>query len=735
MKVKPVLKEMLFEEISSYITKKDDINLIDKAYEYANKAHEGQLRKSGEPYFIHVMNVAYELAKLKLGPATISAGLLHDVIEDCNVSKEDFISLFGEEIYNLVEAVSKVSSIKYTDEKEFEAENHRKLFIAMAKDVRVILIKLADRLHNMRTLDFKSPESQKRISRETLEVYAPIAHRLGLAEIKNELEDLCFYYLDNEKYHEIAHLVETKKSERDEAVNSMIDDISKLLEEHKIPYRIFGRSKHLYSINKKMVTKNKRFEEILDLLAIRIVTKSELNCYEILGYIHAKYRPIPGRLKDYIAMPKMNLYQSLHTTIVGIDGRIYEVQIRTEEMDQIAEKGIAAHWAYKEKKTNPYNQSAEQKEIVSELDWINAFEQQSVDDEEENASEYMSNVTNDVFNANVYCMTPKGRVIDLPSGSCPIDFAYRIHSEVGNQTVGAIVNGVMVPLNTVLKTGDVVELKTNKNSSPSEDWLKIVKSNNARNKIKSFLQKKVDEDRKEEIREGESMLKEEMKKVGLDFDEYYKEKKFDKLYGSFEASNYNDLMYSIGCKSLSCNAVIEKLTIVGKKELTEEDLKYFANKNKSKQYAYSKTGVVVKGIDSMQIKLSPCCSPCKGDDIVGFVTRGAGIKVHRKDCPNINVDNARLIDVYWDETIVESRKYETTIKIFSKDRSYLLTDIVTCISQCKANMTAVNIVADQENLTATATISLIVDDAEHLHNIIANLRKINSVISVERDIK
>ncbi len=721
---------MFFESVKSYINSKDSLSLIEKAYDYAEKMHEGQVRKSGEPYFTHVLYVAYEITKLHGGPATISAGLLHDVIEDCGVSAEDFKNEFGEEIYELVEAVSKVSRLKYTDEKEFQANNHRKLFIAMAKDLRVILIKLVDRLHNMRTLEYQSPESQKRIAKETLEVYAPIAHRLGIAEIKNELEDLSFYYLDNEKYHQIASLVESKKSERDAAVNEMIEDISKVLADHKLPFRIFGRSKHLYSINKKMVTKNKRFEEILDLLAIRIVTKTELNCYEILGYIHATYRPIPGRLKDYIAVPKSNLYRSLHTTVIGIDGRIYEVQIRTEEMDEIAEKGVAAHWAYKEMGKKAYDARNEQKEIVNELEWLKAFE-----DSEADADKYMDQVTTDVFNANVYVMTPKGRVIDLPTGSCPIDFAYRIHTEVGNQTVGALVNGVMVPLNTPLKTGDVIELKTNKSSAPSEDWLKFVKSSGAKNKIKQYFARKADEDRKDDIALGEQMLKDEFKKRDLDFNEYYQNKRFDRIYSMFEANNWNDFCYAISKKSLSPAAVCDKLAIGAKKEITAEELQLYTDRNKAKNLGYSKTGVIVKGIDSMQINLAPCCKPCKGDSIVGFVTKGQGIKVHRTDCPNINKDNSRLIDVYWDPNYVESRKYETAIRIVSMDRSYLLTDLVTVIAQYKATMTSVNIVANAENLTATADISLIVNSSEHLETIMSNLRKVNSVLSVERAIK
>ncbi len=713
----------LFDQIKTYISNPDSIAQIKKAYDYAYDKHKDQKRKSGEPYFVHVLNVAYELAKLEVDPNTICAGLLHDVIEDCEVTKEEFIEEFGDEIYEIVEAVTKISNLKFADEKEYQATNHRKILIAMAKDVRVILVKLVDRLHNMRTLEYLPPEKQKRIARETLDVYAPIAHRLGIAEIKNELEDLAFYYLDNEKYHEIARLVESKKSERDQQIDIMMEDISIVLQMHNIPFRIFGRSKHLYSINKKMVTKNKRFDEILDLLAIRIVTKTELNCYEILGYIHAVYRPIPGRLKDYIAMPKMNMYQSLHTTIVGPDGRIYEVQIRTEEMDEVAERGIAAHWSYKEGKIHS------QKKLVEELNWLKAFE----DNSELDAKEYMNDITHDIFNANIYCLTPRGRVIDLAAGATPIDFAYRIHTEVGNQTVGALVNGVLVPLNTPLKTGDVVELRTNKNSTPSEDWLKIVKTNHARNKIKAFFLKKELEDKEEFIKAGENMLKEDIRRHELDIDELMDDKKLEKVANSFQLSSANDMFYAIGMKSMTTIAVIEKLTKFGKKEVDLDYIEKITKKNAERNHIVSKTGIVVTGISSMKISLSPCCSPVYGDEIVGFVSKGQGIKVHRRDCPNMK-NVKRIIDVGWDENRPDI-KYEASIKIFSKDRSFLLTDLVTIVAQYKANLTFVNSAVNNEDLTATTNMSFMVNDLEHLENIMTNLRKVDSVISVERAIK
>ena len=726
-----VTHDVLFDEIGKYIANTDSIALIERAYQYSMKMHEGQFRKSGEPYFVHLQNVAYILTSLKVGPQTICAGLLHDIVEDCDVTKEELAAEFGDEIGTLVEAVTKIGNIRFKDQKEYQAANHRKIFIAMAKDIRVIIIKLVDRLHNMRTLQYMRPDKQKRIAQETLDVYAPIAHRLGISNIKNELEDLCFYYLHSEEYHNIASLVEAKKTERDEQVKVMIENISKILTDKGIKFRIFGRSKHLYSIYKKMTTKNKRFEEILDLLALRIITESELNCYEILGYIHATYRPIPGRLKDYIAMPKMNMYQSLHTTIVGEEGRIFEVQIRTEKMDSIAEKGIAAHWRYKEG-TN-YNASREQKEIESKLSWFKDLVSLTEGMDESNPTEYMDTLTKDVFEANVYVMTPKGRVIDLPNGSTPIDFAYRIHSEVGHTTVGALVNESIVPLNTVLKTGDVVEVMTNKNSKPSQDWLNIVKTNNARNKIRSYLAKAETERKQEEVKKGEQIVRDELRKRKFIPEDYMQNKNYDNIYGQFKVNNYVELMYAVAQKSISVPALIEALTGVHTKTFTADDLQKMINEKTTRQLP-SKTGIAVSGVDSVMLSLANCCKPVYGDEIRGYVTKGSGVKVHRASCPNIANETSRLIDVYWDPDS-DPRKYVAYVNVFCSDRNFLLTDLVTVISQCKASLMEVNSVVNQENLTVTTKMVVLVDNLEHLTNIIVNLRKVNSVINVERVIR
>lgn len=713
-------------EVRLYIQNTESLALIDKAFSYAELHHKEQFRKSGEPYIIHLVNVAYILATLRVGPRTVTAGLLHDVIEDCGISKDRLAKDFDDEVATLVESVTKIGNIEFKDEKEYQAVNHRKIFIAMAKDVRVILIKLVDRLHNMRTLQYMTEEKQMKIAGETLEVYAPIAHRLGISEIKNELEDLSFYYLHRDKYYEIAHLVEMRKAERDAQVNTMIEDISEMLGQQKIPFRIFGRSKHLYSIYKKMTTKNKRFDEILDLLAIRIVTQTEVNCYEVLGYIHQKYRPIPGRLKDYIAMPKMNMYQSLHTTIIGEGGAIFEVQIRTENMDAIAEQGVAAHWRYKE--GNKYNPEKEQHEIEEKLSWFKDFT--TMTDDVHAAGEYMDLLTHDVFEANVYVMSPKGRVIDLPQGSTPIDFAYRIHTDIGHATVGAIVNGILVPINTELKTGDVVQIKTSKQSNgPSEDWLKFVKTSHARNKIRNFLQKKELEDRSENIAKGESMFREELKRRGMDEKEFMNPKKLETVFQYFTIQNYNDFMNAIAVKSLSMTAVFEKLQ-VRKPTLLENFDRLFKQPRPDKKNV-SKFGVTVAGVDSIMISLAGCCNPVFGDDIIGYITKGQGVKVHRKDCPNVIHETRRLIHCEWDEEYTTG-KYEVNLFIMATDRSFLITDIITVVSQCKAGLSAINSTVNDDKITATTTLKVIVDNAEHLRIVIANLKKVNSVLTVDR---
>ena len=717
-------KEVTFDEclkqIKTYIKRPENIDLIVKAYQFAQKHHEGQFRKSGAPYVTHVIQVANTLAEMHCGPKTIAAGLLHDTVEDCaDVTDDTIRQEFGDEIQTMVDAVTKIGNIQFKDEKEYQANNHRKLFIAMAKDIRVILIKLADRLHN-------------KIARETLSVYAPIAHRLGISSIKNELEDLSFKYIDPKKYNEIKGLVKQREEERNEQVQMMIKDITTILDTYNIKYRIFGRSKHFYSIYKKMVTKNKRFEEILDLLAIRIVTDTVTHCYEILGYIHATYRPIPGRFKDYIAMPKANMYQSLHTTIVEPQhGNIFEIQIRTEDMDAIAERGVAAHWRYKEKPNSV--PEIEQKEIEDKLSWFRDFSMMT-DEESEDPLEYMNVLQKDIFEANVYCLTPRGKVIALPSGSTPIDFAYRVHTEVGHKTVGATVNGAIVPLNTPLKTGDVVDILTNNNSpGPSKDWIKIVKSGHARNKIRSFLQRQEQSDRREVIKKGQEMLQEEFKKEKLD-ESYLQPKRIEGILHSLSFKALDDLYVAIANKRVSVQAVVDRLVKNRQSALSDEEIVKQFNKALPKEQKATSCGVIVPGIDTIAVSLANCCSPIPGDAIVGYISKGQGVKVHRADCPNIANEKKRLIPVSWAEHIDEKR-YEVKLIVYSDDRNFLLSDIVTTLQQCNAYLRHVDSCVDENNLTATTKLAITVQDADHLKVIMTNLKKVRSVTDVIRTIQ
>lgn len=730
---KQVTFEECMENVQTYIKRPENIELIQKAYDFAYEHHKGQFRKSGEPYVIHVIQVANTLALMHCGPKTIAAGLLHDTVEDCQgVTTDTITELFGQEIATLVDAVTKIGAIKFKDEEEYLASNHRKLFIAMAKDIRVILIKLADRLHNMRTLQYMRPEKQKKIARETLSVYAPIAHRLGISEIKNELEDLSFKYLDYKKYEEIKGLVKQRESDRNEQVHEMISDIESIMQEYNIQYRIFGRSKHFYSIYKKMVTKNKRFEEILDLLAIRIVTDSVVHCYEILGYIHAKYRPIPGRFKDYIAMPKANMYQSLHTTIVEPEhGNIFEIQIRTEEMDAIAERGVAAHWKYKENRN--YTPEYEQKEIEDKLSWFRDFSMMT-DEESEDPLEYMNVLQKDIFEANVYCLTPRGKVIALPSGSCPIDFAYRIHTEVGNKTVGAKVNGAIVPLNTPLKTGDVVDILTNNNSAgPSADWIKIVKSGHARNKIRAFLQKQEQQSRKESIKLGQSMLEDEFKRLKLD-PKSMDQKRLESILTSLSFKSVDDLYVGIAMKRVSLQSIVDRLVKNRSNMLEGQEIMKIYNKQPAHVTKHSSCGVIVPGVDTIAVSLANCCRPIPGDSIIGYISKGQGVKVHRADCPNIVNEKKRLIPVQWEEGLDE-KQYEVNLIIHSDDRNYLLSDIVTTLQQCNVYLKHVDSAVDDGNLEATTKLTVSVRNAAHLQNLISNLKKVRSVNEVIRTIQ
>lgn len=735
MEIKGAKDQVTFEDVkalaSTYITNPESLALIQKAYDYIMVMHDGQKRRSGEPYTIHLIWVAYILCTLQTGPVTIAAGLLHDVMEDCDVPREEMIERFGEEITTLVEGVTKINKMPYMDESEIYAENHRKIYIAMAKDIRVILIKLADRLHNMRTLEFMPPEKQQRISRETMEVYAPIAHRLGINDIRVELEDLCLYYLDPTAYHEIVELLEQKKSERKEHVDMMMKEVKALLDEHHVSYRMKGRAKHIYSIYKKMVIKHKRFDELYDLNALRIILDDHVNCYEVLGLIHERYRPLPGRFKDYIAMPKPNMYQSLHTAVIGAGGQIFEIQIRTESMDQLAERGVASHWRYKEGKN--YSASREQKEIGEKLQWLSDFIALSDEIKDEKAQEYYDTLKRDIFEANVYVLTPQGKIIELPNGSTPIDFAYRIHTEVGHHAVGALVNNVMVPIDTKLKTGNICEIKTNKNSGPSEDWLKFVRTASARNKIRSYIMKRDAETKKEIIEEGRRLLKEEIKLRDLDEKIFMAPDTYKNYLGSFGARNFEDLLIILGKRQAAPATLLEKVQPTKKSFF--DNLSKMLKKNQNTAIMNKKNeksiGINISNITGLKMQISKCCSPIPGDSIVGFVSKGQGIKVHRSDCPNVqNVDKGRLIDVYWDYTNLENKKYNVNLEIVGLDRPNLLSDVVTCLGQVNVNI--MNINAGIKDLDANIRLTLAVENAEILQITIDNLKKIQGVATIKR---
>ena len=723
----------VLEVCGKYITNQESIDLINQAYDFIMEKHEGQKRKSGEPYTIHLIWVAYILATLQTGPATIAAGLLHDVMEDCGVSREEMVERFGEEITTLVEGVTKIGKMPFKDESDVYAENHRKIYIAMAKDIRVILIKFADRLHNMRTLQFMPPHKQKRISRETLEVYTPIAHRLGINDIKTELEDLSLSYLDPVAYSEISKLLATKQEERKESVAKMMASVKQILDDNSYQYRILGRAKSIYSIYKKMFVKKKRFDELYDLYALRIITQDKMDCYGILGLIHDQYRPIPGRFKDYIAMPKPNMYQSLHTSVIGEDGNTFEIQIRTEEMDELAELGVAAHWRYKENKG--YSSKKEQQEIGEKLQWLREFISLSDDIKDGDAKEYYDSLKRDIFEANVYVLTPQGKIVELPNGSTPIDFAYRIHTEVGHKAVGAIVNNVMVPIDTKLNTGDVVEIKTNKQSlGPSEDWLKFVRTAGARNKIRQFIANREAETKKETIEDGRKMLRDELKKRQLDEKKYMDPDTYKTYLGSFGARSFDDILYFIGKKSLPAMNLLDR--VVPKKSGFFDSISKMLQRNnqvnEKQQSSRNNSGVVVKGLDGLRIQLSKCCNPIPGDDIMGFVSQGQGIKVHRRDCPNIQQPEikVRLIDVYWDFASISTMKFQADLEIVGLDRPNLLNDVVTSLGQMKINI--LNIHADVVDMKAIIKLKISVEDASRLQQAIDNIDRIQGIYEIKR---
>ncbi len=711
---------------SEYIHNKDDIEFIRKAYKFAEEKHKGQFRKSGQPYVIHVIEVGYLIAKLKGGPTTIAAAFLHDTIEDCGVTEDDLRKEFSDDVAEIVFSLTKIKALSHQrrHDVDFVAEGHRKIFLGMAKDIRVILIKLCDRLHNMRTLDFQTPEKKISISQETLEVYTPIADRLGLNEIKGELQDLCLKYLEPEAYKEITDYLNNNIKYKEEGINKLEKKIADLLLPSKIPFEISARIKRPYSIWKKMKDKHLTFDTIYDIVALRIITKTEINCYEILGLIHSEYSPLPNRFKDYIAVPKSNMYQSLHTTILDRDSSIIEIQIRTKDMDDIAEQGVAAHWRYKE--GAKYDPKKEQQEIMEKLHWFSDFISMS-NEKDASSKEYMDNLTNDIFGENIYCFTPHGKVIDLPSGSTPLDFAFKVHSKVGERAVGALVNNSLVPLSTELKMGDVVEIKTSQNPNINEGWLKIAKSTGAKNYIRKYLAKRNQEFLKEtQIEKGKASLTDVFKDNGISSSQI-EGYLTNEVLKHFEVESLDDLYLGIFNKRILPTEIIDYLGLRQESQLDN----YIKKNTTSKKASFSNQSVLVKGTPNVLCVLSKCCSPIPGDPIIGFVSQGKGVKVHRKDCPSVKGLTGRLIDVEWNPNFAETT-VPIQIVVRASDRDSLLVDILNTMSQMKVPVNKIMAKQHPETLTSSINLTIQVKNAEQFRNIKNTLINVPSVYEVER---
>ena len=719
-----------FQEVEDvymlYISSQEDRKRVVEAYDFIMEKHKGQTRRSGEPYYHHLVEVAFILASLQCGPNTIIAGLLHDVVEDTDVTIEEIKKKWGEEVSKIVDALTKIQRLKLSKitSEEFEAEDHRKIFIGMAKDIRVIIIKLADRLHNLRTLGALAPDRQQAISKESMEVFVPIAERLGLDIIKSEMEDICISYLEPEKYQEIKKLLSKKAKQLQKSLDGLKKRIADVLFQKEIPFEISSRVKSINSIYRKMYVKGHSFEEIYDILALRIITKTEIQCYEILGLIHQMYKPVPGRFKDYIAMPKNNMYQSLHTTVVGGDGNFYEVQIRTEEMDQIAETGVAAHWAYKE---GGYNSQAEQKEIENKLHWFRDFVALSSDSENDNASSYMDSLNHDIFESNIYVFTPKGKVIELPNGSTPVDFAYRIHTKVGDQCVGALVNAMMVPLNTILKTGDMIEIKTSKTSpGPSEGWLNFVASASAKSCIKKFIAKKNAELlREDRIAKGRQSCIDAFHERGVEEDEMMKLISSSKVLDYYGFDDVDSLFIAVTGRKPTAAALIDYLKI--KRPVNFE----FKETAKRRDVKGDSCPVYCRGAGKIAIQLANCCTPIPGDDIIGYITKGKGISVHRKNCPNVINEIERLIEVFWRDDI-EFATYPVDIAIEASDRNNLLVDVMAVFNNAKVGVNNLHARSNTQNLSATISATIMVSDSKRLQDIFVLLKGITGVYRVDR---
>lgn len=721
-------------KLVAYYMSDEHVAFVQKALDYATKAHEGQFRKSGEPYIIHPIQVAGILAELHMDPHTVATGFLHDVVEDTDVTLEDLKAEFGPDVAMLVDGVTKLGKIMYKSHEEQLAENHRKMLLAMAQDLRVIMVKLADRLHNMRTLNHLREDKQRRIAQETMEIYAPLAHRLGISRIKWELEDRSLRYLNPNQYYRIVHLMQTKREEREAYVEATVEEIRLATEELDIYAEIYGRPKHIYSIYRKMVDKKKQFDEIYDLLAIRVIVDSIKDCYAVLGAIHTKWKPMPGRFKDYIAMPKANMYQSIHTTVIGPNGNPIEIQIRTHEMHEIAEFGVAAHWAYKEGHTEEIKPDA----MTQQVGWFKEILE--LQDESFDASEFMEGVKGDIFSDKVYVFTPKGDVSELPKGSGPLDFAYNIHTDVGSKTVGAKVNGKMVQLDYKLKTGDIVEIMTSANSAgPSRDWLKLVATSKAKNKIKRFFKT---QDREGNIEKGHEAVVKALQDLGFVPKEMLSKAKMQEALQRYNYHTEDDLFAAVGYGEVSPTTLANRLTeeerreqqIEKDKQRMQEIMNQPAKKEPEKMKIRHEGGVVIQGVENLLIRMSRCCNPVPGDDIVGYITKGRGISIHRADCPNVTnapENENRLIEVEWEDTASNQKEYAADLEIHGYDRSGLLNDVLQVISSQSKKLLGVTARSDKDK-QATIRLSVSIQNLSHLQTITDKLKQVPDVYSVHR---